>query len=244
MLAGTGVVSMISSTWATWTSLISLLIIHLWTNYLAVRAVKMDTLNRQRANIVFTNLLDQTRQKAPPKRYQILTPKETSAREKVFEKDGVLRWNGRALGYCKIGISFSQMLSRLSSSPIVSASHNTPLLASLLDIFREEKYILLPDYYAPSQRTATSLIVLKDTADTKAQLKAWMHALYAADEAMRSRVPKDLIFGSVLEGKISLADFNQVLNKVGGLEKLFEGSGWDIDTGALETKSGFRISVP
>ena len=59
MLAGSLVVSYISSKWATWTAMIILLAIHLGTNYLAVRAVCMQTLNRQRANLVFSGLLEQ-----------------------------------------------------------------------------------------------------------------------------------------------------------------------------------------
>ncbi|KAB8288866.1 hypothetical protein EYC80_010769 [Monilinia laxa] len=57
MLVGTFVVSKISSQTATWIALITLLSIHLGTNYLAVRSVTMRTLNRQRANLVLSPFL-------------------------------------------------------------------------------------------------------------------------------------------------------------------------------------------
>ncbi|KAL3463225.1 vitamin B6 photo-protection and homoeostasis-domain-containing protein [Aspergillus heterothallicus] len=57
MLVGSLVVSHITSFTATWLTLLALLTLHLSLNYAAVRSVQMTTLNRQRANIVFSSML-------------------------------------------------------------------------------------------------------------------------------------------------------------------------------------------
>src|ERR1700709_848660 len=107
MLVGSLVVSHISSQWATWTALIALLAIHLGTNYLAVKAVSMRTLNRQRANLVFSTFLEDSKSIHKEQSLKALpTPEEISLRERIFERDGVLRWKGsEIIGYCEIGVS-------------------------------------------------------------------------------------------------------------------------------------------
>lgn len=57
MKAGSLVVSHITTFTTTCISLVLLLTLHLFLNYTAVRSVQMTTLNRQRANIVFSTLL-------------------------------------------------------------------------------------------------------------------------------------------------------------------------------------------
>lgn len=56
MLAGSFVVSWVTTTLSTWAVMILLLAIHLETNRRAVRAVSMRTLNRQRASLVYHHL--------------------------------------------------------------------------------------------------------------------------------------------------------------------------------------------
>src|ERR1700709_2496622 len=94
MLVGSFVVSHISTPWATWTAMIALLAIHLGTNYLAVRAVSMRTLNRQRANLVFSALLEDHYTVGKEHVKPFPTPEQISIQERVFERDGVLRWKG------------------------------------------------------------------------------------------------------------------------------------------------------
>lgn len=89
MLAGSMVVSYISTPLATWVSLIILLTIHLGTNYLAVRSVSMRTINRQRANIIFNKYMSSRHGSR-----RMLIPEEVSQLERIFEWDGVLRCGG------------------------------------------------------------------------------------------------------------------------------------------------------
>ncbi|RAL09483.1 RUS1 family protein [Aspergillus homomorphus CBS 101889] len=57
MLVGSFVVSHVTGFAATWIALLMLLALHLSLNYAAVRSVQMTSLNRQRANIVFSTLV-------------------------------------------------------------------------------------------------------------------------------------------------------------------------------------------
>jgi hypothetical protein len=108
---GSLIVSHITSFTATWVTLLALLTLHLSLNYAAVRSVQMRTLNRQRANIVFSymlssdpdvallnsgQLLDQRNYAEPAdrnqKHLQIPSPAQVSRRERIFEASGTLKW--------------------------------------------------------------------------------------------------------------------------------------------------------
>ncbi len=77
MLAGTIVVHMVEDKKVVWCWMIALLGTHLFMNYQAVRCVKMLTLNRQRATIVFRHFLEHN---------TILTPAEVSWRESILRR--------------------------------------------------------------------------------------------------------------------------------------------------------------
>jgi hypothetical protein len=248
MLAGSLVVSHITSQWATWTAMISLLAIHLGTNYLAVRSVSMRTLNRQRANLVFCDLLEQfflldEKRWSKGKLPIIPTPENISAEEKIFEVDGVLRWKGRQiLGYCKIGVELRKVLDLLSSAKTVRGLGLLGIslnAATLLDIYKDEGYIM---WYDSSRNTF--LIVLKEDSGTATQLKAWVHALLLAKQ--KESKPSEY---SAVNAQARMEDLAMTLellqtfmhsyDLLGELKK----AGWDLDTGALETHSGTRIKV-
>ncbi|KAL2810578.1 vitamin B6 photo-protection and homoeostasis-domain-containing protein [Aspergillus granulosus] len=112
MLVGSLVVSHITSFTATWLTLLALLTLHLSLNYAAVRSVQMTTLNRQRANIVFSSALssdtdfallasDQLLDQHHPqietgsenqKHLQIPSPADVSKTERIFDASGALKW--------------------------------------------------------------------------------------------------------------------------------------------------------
>ncbi|GFF27841.1 RUS1 family protein homolog [Aspergillus lentulus] len=151
MLVGSFVVSHVTSFAATWASLLFLLTVHLGMNYAAVRAVQMTSLNRQRANIVFSTLLDSdpaldlhslslskevdhppapsAQQSSLSTSKSPLTPADVSKQERIFEPDGILKWTSAStqchkLGYCQIGISLDRFL-RLSSTSTSSSSSSS-----------------------------------------------------------------------------------------------------------------------
>ncbi|KAJ0420650.1 DUF647 domain protein [Aspergillus carlsbadensis] len=112
MLVGSLVVSYITSFVATWFTLLALLTLHLSLNYTAVRAVQMTTLNRQRANIVFSSMLssdpdfallssDQSQDQhnyAEPgdqteRHLHIPSLAQVSRQERIFDASGTLKWS-------------------------------------------------------------------------------------------------------------------------------------------------------
>ncbi|KAF3491858.1 uncharacterized protein GIQ15_01375 [Arthroderma uncinatum] len=244
MLVGSVVVSYVSSPLATWIALLFLLAIHLATNHAAVRAVNMTTLNRQRANIVFSALFDDD---------QVLTPAQASKEERIFESDGVLRWRAESnavFGKCRIGVSLDQLLSLLQSDDDRRGERGTASnidtnisLPALIGLFKDEEYIL---YFSPLDRTGT--IVLKAGVGAQSQLKAWSHALlvsrYLARTSASTRVDEkrgaqdEAFLFSIL--KCTLQEHSQAFDdKIRRLRQ----AGWETDTASLETRPGRRVYV-
>ncbi|THY13398.1 DUF647-domain-containing protein [Aureobasidium pullulans] len=226
MLVGCLVVKVVNTPLATWTTLLLLLTLHLATNYMAVRSVCMRTLNRQRANIVFACL---------HKHNRILNPKEVSAKERVFERDGILRdVDDNCLGYARIGIPASELLQRLGETEKLTKATNLPdgRLLQLLDVFEDEGYVLYLEQ--PSDMVC---ILLKKGSDTAVQLKAWYHALLLARLVRQGyeseKKPMDMVQSTLVAVR---KDWERVQARLGE-------AGWDLDTAALETTSGFRVSI-
>jgi Vitamin B6 photo-protection and homoeostasis len=232
MWAGGFVVSNVSSTLATWVWLLTLLVVHLSTNYAAVRSVTMRTLNRQRANVVFSALMADD---------EALTPEGAAKQEFIFEKDGTLRWQGiKRLGTCHIGLAFGDLLLAIGSevSPRTGSFKQLSVsLASLLEVFSAEDYIL---WFNPANQTAR--IALKDRSTTVSQLKAWSHALrvaQACSEATTRKVNLDAQ-ATLMILKDTLRMHNETFDKY--LKRL-EDAGWNTSIAVLETRLGRRIRV-
>ncbi|PBP19045.1 DUF647 domain-containing protein [Diplocarpon rosae] len=248
MLVGSIVVSHISSKATTWIALTLLLAVHLGTNYLAVRAVCMRTLNRQRANLAFSHILQQlsdaeqrAKDKSPtpssgpinfPDALVYPTPEEIKLKERVFERDGVLRWNGgQVLGYCKLGVSLQTLLkcfsksNQTTGSTVSAADH----LTELCEIFSGSEFLVWFD-----EPRKTFLVVLKDGSVARAQLSAWMFAL---SFARRGKSKKQSVMDALKE---TLAYMNCVQPEI---FRRLEEHAWDLERPALETKSGVRIRV-
>ena len=213
-----------------------LLTIHLGTNYAAVRAVAMRTLNRQRSNILLSAILNEN---------EVLSPAEVSKRERIFEWDGALRWqfehSSRVLGSCRIGVSLHELHNLFSSS----VSDGKADLTQLLDIFENEGYLLWLD--RNSKRAA---IVLKTQATPICQLKAWWHALliskelasrqahYSEDKVAEKRPCTPVRMYSLLKETLEAISNVSDLN-IGRLQP----AGWHIDTPSLETSLRKRVEI-
>ncbi|KAF2117712.1 vitamin B6 photo-protection and homoeostasis-domain-containing protein [Lophiotrema nucula] len=257
MLAGSVVVSWISSPLATWTTLIFLLGVHLTTNYFAVTAVSMRSLNRQRANIVLSHMLAYG---------TILRPADVSRLERVFERDGILRSfegnsRAKAIGHCKIGMTLESVLRRMGRSHYRTGSLNLRIkLSELLRIYENEAYVLWFEEGEYGSRSE-AWIVLKEDATPTDQLKAWCQALLLAQQAHtrrakaakgkreleRSEDAKDADgSASESEGRL-LAELRLTTQEV---RKLFDAYverltdvGWDLEIAALETRAGTRMKI-
>lgn len=202
----------------TWLSLMSLLFVHLFTNYLAVRSVAMQTLNRQRANIVFDysmkSIINNDKQSA-----EQLDPETVALRERVFERDGAIRCNGFIVGYCSIGVPFSTILQCL----------RTTTIEHVLEVFKDEPYILWLD-----DRSRRVMIVLKVGADSRDQLRAWLHAFLICCYTESNQ--RASITESIQKTLKDAMAYWPIIEK--GLLK----KGWNLDIGALETRSGLRLN--
>lgn len=129
---------------------------------------------------------------------------------------------------CNIGVPLKQVLGSLPSW--LEAQ-------DLLALFKEEDYVLWEDLTKGGFN-----IVLKSTADTKAQLKAWLHAIVQHrnlrnDDALLKKCDR----GSFL--KAGRETLQQVDTLWTTLVPLLLEKGWDLETTALETVSGTRIDV-
>ena len=200
-------------------------------NHAAVRAVCLRTLNRQRANLVLSTLISQGR--AP-------TPVEVSKRERIFEWDGVLRWEGaRAIGKARIGVSVQTLLNSLGPVHGRTSSYRTSykVLENLEEIFRFEDYLI---WYNSSFQEAS--IVLKVGASSTSQLKAWAHALWIAQQCNHSHATS--------AESDDQAMLQLLKSTIGELSRRWswhllsmKAAGWDLETASLETGSATRISV-
>ena len=197
-------------------------------NHAAVRSVSLHTLNRQRANIVFSDYFEDKK---------LLTPKDVSLRERIFEWGGVLRWRGRsALAKARVGVSLQGLLEHLAKPQIVTNAFrdSTSVLSRLVAMYETERYLL---WYDCPNRVA--YVVLKSKASPHDQLKAWAHALQAAHRLSNPPQATTASTDDVLDIlKTVLAELSTIW--VACTERM-EAVGWDTSTVNIETHSGMRI---
>ena len=227
--AGSIVVSYVSSPIATWTCLITLLSIHLATNHAAVKAVVMDSLNRQRANFVLSTFLETG---------EILTPEVVSYHERIFEWDGVLRWRGKApFAKARIGVSLQEMLSTIAPTNHKTGAtrDRSSIFQTLVRLHQDENFLL---WYSSLHRTV--YIVLKRGASAKTQIKAWAVGLRAAHRLTKidaTAATADEILQVIATTLSEMS--NQWDNCLAELQAI----GWKADIASLETSSGARIRL-
>lgn len=222
-------VSLVTTSMATWCCLVLLLSVHLAMNHAAVKAVSLHSVNRQRANILFSAFWEQKR---------VMTPEEVSQQERIFEWDGVLRWRASApLAKARIGVPLQTLLSSLA--PAHAATNSTrdanAQLKTLIKLFGQDLYLLS---YETTNKVA--LIVLREGATPLSSFKAWAHALllsHRLDEIYATGAPSSnlqKLLQSTLEDITEIWDaFVQQLTT----------AGWDIDVSNLETASGTRLRL-
>ncbi|TGZ80329.1 DUF647-domain-containing protein [Ascodesmis nigricans] len=262
MLVGSFVVSQVTSPLSTWTLLILLLIVHLATNYKAVRCVSINTLNRQRISILFATFHNDS---------TILTPAQASAYERILTTGNTLRWGNEVIGTCEISTKFSALLYSVGRDTAgeftvevdrIPVSASTPeTITSLATVLENENYLL---WFSPPPESHSSFsfsrfglrgkgihphitIVLKTSADTKDTIKAWIHALLVAVELtqLQKFVPEKPWWRLMAVEKIHIVEFT--LRKVVIAWEEFveglEGAGWDLGTAAVETGVRWRVQM-
>ena len=198
-------------------------------NHAAVRAVSLHSLNRQRANIVLSNLLVDNR---------VMTPDQVSSQERIFEWDGILRWRGSSpFAKARIGVTLHSLLETFAPAHIVTGAirDGDLILERLLKIYSHEDFLV---WYDAPKRTA--YIVLKGQVSAKAQLKAWALALWGAH-----RFERQYATGANTENLLQLLEvtLGDISNRWGDFVERIKAAGWDIDTANLKTSSGSRICL-
>ncbi|KAI7330773.1 DUF647-domain-containing protein [Hortaea werneckii] len=236
MLAGSLVVSWVTSQTATWAALILLLSIHLETNRRAVRSVSMRTLNRQRATLVYHQL----RQGRVPK------PEDVSDRERIFEKDGILRGaRGETIGWCSFQSSVKSLFEcqKLQEhSTTGSFSIDAQSLAKLMKTFEQDRYIINITS-APNESQLRFSIFLKQGATALDCVSAWWRCLAVAEAEKATRGNAAFDAASSSDTHLRLLRDTTVRaiqeNYIGDLKA----AGWDLEGNALETRSSMRMST-
>lgn len=228
MWVGGVIVSYATSTTATWIWLVILLVAHLWTNYLAVSSVTMPSINKQRANIIFSSLIASGH--AP-------SPDQVAKQERIFERNHTLRWQGsKPIGTCEIGVSFTELLGHIGNmhSQTGSVRDLQVDITDLLDAFTGEQYLL---WIEPGRKRA--IIVLFDNATVRSQIKAWAHALRAmhALKHVKEKTPRAADVLRLLQS--TLRDQNTVFHE---WMKELDAAGWSTHTPAMETSKAKRIA--
>ncbi|ANB15808.1 hypothetical protein AWJ20_3452 [Sugiyamaella lignohabitans] len=200
MLAGSVLVKLVQGEgiemWITVTLLLSL---HLFTNYRAVSSVVIRTLNRQRANIVFSDIvnslpeLDQTvngnAQVSGPDdtefesinkavSHLLVTPRKASAQERILEPDGLLRWYSSSRTSQRREDEVIGKAAFGGFQSVVSVIPNSLSLDQVLAASHssESGYVL---YYAFSHgsRLPSVFICLLSNRNKDSDIRAWCHAL-------------------------------------------------------------------
>ena len=167
---------------------------------------------------------------------KVPTPRDVSARERIFERDGVLRWNGQSpIGSAVMGGSLNDLLKcSVGAATVTGAIRDSSLLEKIVGIFQDDTYIL---WYNVPYRTAH--IVLKSQASPADQIKAWAIALWTAyrlhQEPLPTSATSDKVLSLVRKVRSDLEDTWEAF-----LEQM-NAQDWDMSVSNLETNSGLRI---
>ena len=198
-------------------------------NHAAVRSVNMRTLNRQRANIVFSEYFSNGK---------VLTPEAVSAQERIFEWDGVLRWRGSApIGKARLGASLLDMVKALAvAKTSTGAIRDNNLLSQIVQLGRNERYLL---WYHVAGTTA--YITLKKDCSPQDQIKAWVHALLVAHRLEQKHIATGAPPDSVLE--VLKSTEKEMTIKWEDAVTEMKADGWNFEVASVETTSGLRVEL-
>lgn len=222
MLAGTLLVKLVDGKMAVWCWMITLVGVHLMTNYFGVRAVKMRTLNRQRATIVFREWLESN---------TILDPIQVAQRESILfnGRGNMSSKNGDYRGTADFG-GYGDVMNFKSWG-----SHSYT--------FETEDYYMGIWQWGPS--FTIRIAVKEGKRSVNDSLMAWFDAVahaYHFDTAVlrdglggaghyENEVPDDHRVGSgVVDRDTKMMVFEALRAK-----------GWDIENAAVETRIPIRV---
>jgi hypothetical protein len=252
MLTGSFVVGFVSSEGSQmWLTVLSLLCVHLWTNYQAVAHVVARTLNRQRANIVFSDIvnalpeIEQTyaadADSARAMSRLLLTPKRTCLKERILETDGLLRWypttgSDAIVGHAKYG-SFKTMMELVP--PSIS-------IAELLEACdsKTSGYVLFYQVLRHSGRVNIRICLTNDSNITfNPDIRAWVHALLLARKLHAGARKTNQVFthplDAISESRTTVIKLFDELHIEDALQK----AGWELERNSVQSSPNPSIKI-
>ncbi|KAK5054648.1 hypothetical protein LTR84_001539 [Exophiala bonariae] len=241
MWVGGLVVSKVEGTLETWCCLLPLLALHLWCNWKAVKSVRLSTLNTERAVLLFDGILHG----------HTKSLNDVGRQETVLGRARILRTaEGRLLSSCKIGASVDNLLQcmRLHELGAIGGSDDVDKsFARLLEIFREEKYLLWVN-----TTTNRAVIVLTADASSVTQAKGFLHLMrllrsQSSSLSERKEGVKGIQEPMSLPPQTDeiLARLKQTLDQNNehwpAIVARVEAAGWELEKGNLEQGECYRI---
>ncbi|POR39148.1 Diphosphomevalonate decarboxylase [Tolypocladium paradoxum] len=224
LLVGTIVVRVVEDHRAVVYLMIALVFAHLWMNYKGVRCVEMNTLNKQRATILFDWYMNCM---------EVWTPKTVAEEERILFWDGIIR-NANEEPVCRIDFSTSY------GDAMGPARSREEVI--VVDGPVHTRFIRP---YAPG-RLAQIKILMWDEAEAKHVILAWFMAMENA-WFMEKGVP----YGNARKPDSDRPSDGQTriidgVNFSARDELLWDKLGvksWDLETGVLETGGAARLNV-
>jgi hypothetical protein len=191
----------------------------------------MTTLNRQRSNIVFSNLSNEDGT------WMSVNPQQVAERERIFAVDGALTWKGTPVGFCKFGTP-QDVLRYLGGTYNKHSGATTDVKVSLqrmLAIFRRSDYLL---WFDPPERLA--IIVLKTEATAQTEIFAWWHAIRIATAYATGIDSSDMKPSATLQALDDTLSSEVIQHEQ--METL-EKAGWSTTISLLQTSPSRRIRL-
>lgn len=228
MWVGGLVVGRIEGLVATWCWLIFLLSGHLWANWMAVRSVRLRTLNQCRASMVVARALQG----------ENCGVEVVGKCESLFGRTDQIRSRGRRMGSFAFG-GIEELLSSIEWKRQAGGraySGDAAILQALLEIFQREDFLI---WWNRRQRRC--LIVLKSTAGSNGNvgcdvyLKAMCHAWTVASEVD----PK----GRASEIEVLRRTLQTVQQAWQDCLVHIEQGGWDLNTADFDSESRSRLQI-
>ncbi|RYP60041.1 hypothetical protein DL769_008298 [Monosporascus sp. CRB-8-3] len=214
MLAGSLFVRAVSGNAAVWAWMAVLVAAHLATNYAAVRAVRMRSLNRQRAQLVLTHYVHTGR---------VLDPAQAAARERI------LTWRSP-------GVFFASSFPRSNEITAEDLRRHRDDRYVVTTQRRQQWYNV-----AGKQWEHTVELFMKEGATPRDTLEAWFQGLRlrGLDGRSQKRGEKE-ISTALKKGKKGEKDEELLSDE---FWRALASAGWDLEAGALETGPAVRIRV-
>ncbi|KIX94894.1 uncharacterized protein Z520_09203 [Fonsecaea multimorphosa CBS 102226] len=160
MWAGGLLVSKVQGTFETWCCLIPLLAMHLWANWKAVKSVRLTSLNKDRATMLFSALLQG----------RVKGLNEIGEEEPILGLGKILRAFTDQNAF-QVGVSVNKFLQHLPGD-VNNSPRKYNHFAQLLSVFQGEDYLLWYDV-----QSNQGFVLLKESAKGDTQAKALCHLL-------------------------------------------------------------------